>query len=65
MLAKRLSSSRRRGQFTIAPPGTYREPSTRSACDDRRDQRRQLGRIVRQVGVHLTDDVDVLDDAPS
>ena len=62
MLAKRLSSRRRSGQLTIAPPGTYRDPITTSASRGRRDQRRQVTRIVRQVGVHLADDVDRLAD---
>ena len=58
MFANRLRIRRRIGQFTIAPPGTYREPITTSASRGRRDQIRQMPRIVRQVGVHLAEHVD-------
>ncbi len=53
----RESSSRRNGQFTTLPPGTQREPITRSASCERVEKQVELLGLVGPVGVHLADHV--------
>ena len=51
------AAARCSGQLTMLPPGTQREPITRSASRERVEQPVQLLGLVGPVGVHLADHV--------